>query len=76
MNSAGRVEFARGDGRVYTDAIDNSGGVDCSDHEVNIKVLLGSVIADGELTVVSTRLEDAAARLALHRQVFLAEMQT
>ena len=36
-----RVEFARGGGRVNADFIDNSAGVDCSDHEVNLKVLLG-----------------------------------
>jgi len=47
----GRIEFALGGGRVNTDAIDNSGGVDCSDHEVNIKILLGSVVAEGELTM-------------------------
>jgi glutamate dehydrogenase len=46
----GRVEFAQEGGRIYTDAIDNSGGVDCSDHEVNIKILLGLVQAEGELT--------------------------
>jgi glutamate dehydrogenase len=37
-------------GAMYTDAIDNSGGVDCSDHEVNIKILLGLAEQDGELT--------------------------
>jgi glutamate dehydrogenase len=37
-------------GRVNTDAIDNSAGVDCSDHEVNIKILLDSVVAAGDLT--------------------------
>ncbi|HUL97611.1 MAG TPA: NAD-glutamate dehydrogenase [Usitatibacter sp.] len=47
----GRVEFAMQGGRIYTDAIDNSAGVDCSDHEVNIKILLGLVTEDGELTV-------------------------
>jgi glutamate dehydrogenase len=46
----GRIEFAQGGGRIYTDAIDNSAGVDTSDHEVNIKVLLGLPIADGDLT--------------------------
>ena len=46
----GRIEFAAGGGRVNTDAIDNSGGVDCSDHEVNIKVLLNEVVAAGDLT--------------------------
>ncbi|KAI3596527.1 NAD-specific glutamate dehydrogenase, large form [Cupriavidus necator H850] len=46
----GRIEFARNGGRINTDAIDNSAGVDCSDHEVNIKILLGLVVADGEMT--------------------------
>jgi glutamate dehydrogenase len=46
----GRVEYAQEGGRIYTDAIDNSAGVDCSDHEVNIKILLGLVQAEGELT--------------------------
>ena len=46
----GRVEFARAGGHLCTDAIDNSAGVDCSDHEVNIKILLGIVAAEGELT--------------------------
>ncbi len=39
----GRIEFAQAGGLIYTDAIDNSAGVDCSDHEVNIKILLGAV---------------------------------
>jgi glutamate dehydrogenase len=46
----GRVQFALGGGRINTDAIDNSAGVDCSDHEVNIKILLDRVVADGDLT--------------------------
>ena len=46
----GRVEFAAGGGRVNTDAIDNSGGVDCSDHEVNIKILLNEVVSGGDMT--------------------------
>ena len=37
----GRIEFALAGGRINTDAIDNSAGVDTSDHEVNIKILLG-----------------------------------
>ncbi|HEV8065559.1 MAG TPA: NAD-glutamate dehydrogenase, partial [Acidimicrobiales bacterium] len=47
----GRIEFALGGGRVNTDAIDNSAGVDTSDHEVNIKILLGRAVADGVLTM-------------------------
>ena len=47
----GRIEFALGGGRINTDAIDNAGGVNCSDHEVNIKILLDSVVAAGDMTV-------------------------
>ncbi|MBE2317863.1 NAD-glutamate dehydrogenase [Solirubrobacter sp. CPCC 204708] len=47
----GRIEFALEGGRINTDAIDNAGGVNCSDHEVNIKVLLDSVVAAGDMTV-------------------------
>ncbi|OEV10233.1 hypothetical protein AN219_30160, partial [Streptomyces nanshensis] len=47
----GRIEFALNDGRINTDAIDNSAGVDTSDHEVNIKILLNSVVAEGDMTV-------------------------
>jgi glutamate dehydrogenase len=51
ITQLGRIEFALKGGKVNTDAIDNSGGVDCSDHEVNIKILLDSVVAEGELTM-------------------------
>ncbi|MFD6416489.1 NAD-glutamate dehydrogenase [Streptomyces sp. NPDC060194] len=47
----GRIEFARAGGRINTDAIDNSAGVDTSDHEVNIKILLNALVTDGDLTV-------------------------
>ncbi len=50
LTQLGRIEFAASGGRVNTDAIDNSGGVDCSDHEVNIKILLNEVVAAGDLT--------------------------
>ena len=49
LTQAARIAFARGGGRINTDAIDNSAGVDTSDHEVNIKILLGRAIADGGL---------------------------
>jgi glutamate dehydrogenase len=66
----GRVEYAQKGGRIYTDAIDNSAGVDCSDHEVNIKILLGLVEADGELTEkqrnkLLAAMTDDVARLVL-----------
>ncbi len=47
----GRIEFASQGGLINTDAIDNSAGVDCSDHEVNIKVLFGPVVASGRMTM-------------------------
>ncbi|QTN29046.1 NAD-glutamate dehydrogenase [Rhodoferax sp. AJA081-3] len=47
----GRIEYAQKGGLIYTDAIDNSAGVDCSDHEVNIKILLGGVVEAGDLTL-------------------------
>jgi glutamate dehydrogenase len=47
----GRIEFAQHGGRIYTDAIDNSAGVDCSDHEVNIKILVGGIVEAGDLTL-------------------------
>jgi glutamate dehydrogenase len=50
LTQRGRIEYARAGGRVNTDAIDNSGGVDCSDREVNIKVVLDAAVADGDLT--------------------------
>ena len=50
VTQRGRIEFAGAGGRINTDAIDNSAGVDCSDHEVNIKILLNGVMADGDLT--------------------------
>ncbi|HZI97137.1 MAG TPA: NAD-glutamate dehydrogenase domain-containing protein, partial [Actinomycetales bacterium] len=50
LTQRGRIEAAMNGVRVNTDAIDNSAGVDCSDHEVNIKILLDQVVADGDLT--------------------------
>lgn len=50
VTQRGRVEYAFAGGRINTDAIDNSGGVDCSDHEVNIKVLLDSVVSADDMT--------------------------
>ncbi|MGL5930710.1 MAG: NAD-glutamate dehydrogenase [Dermatophilaceae bacterium] len=50
LTQLGRIEAAFGGVRVNTDAIDNSAGVDTSDHEVNIKILLGEVVRSGALT--------------------------
>jgi glutamate dehydrogenase len=67
----GRVEFALTGGRINTDAIDNSAGVDASDHEVNIKILLQRAIAQGALAAgperdaLLERMTDDVARLVL-----------
>ena len=45
----GRIEFDLAGGRINTDALDNSAGVDCSDHEVNIKILIDSLVSNGKV---------------------------
>ena len=50
VTQRGRIEFALRGGRINTDAVDNSAGVDCSDHEVNIKILLQGVVGASEMT--------------------------
>jgi glutamate dehydrogenase len=64
----GRIEYARSGGRINTDFIDNSAGVDTSDHEVNWKILLGLAIARGELTLEERNalLEDCAPDVVQH----------
>jgi glutamate dehydrogenase len=67
----GRVEYALGGGRMNTDAIDNAAGVNCSDHEVNIKILLDAVVAAGDLTEKQRNgllgeMTDDVAALVLH----------
>jgi len=49
LTQLGRIEYAQNGGRCNTDFIDNSGGVECSDREVNIKILLSEAISAGEL---------------------------
>ena len=50
LTQRGRIEYAEAGGRINTDFIDNSAGVDTSDHEVNIKILLDRVVSNGDLT--------------------------
>ncbi|MGV0554929.1 NAD-glutamate dehydrogenase domain-containing protein, partial [Mycobacterium kansasii] len=49
VTALGRVEFDLAGGRINTDAMDNSAGVDCSDHEVNIKILIDSLVTAGKV---------------------------
>ena len=51
VTQRGRIEARSGGGRINTDAIDNSAGVDTSDHEVNIKILLNEMVSAGDLTL-------------------------
>ena len=50
LTADARIEYALNGGLINTDFIDNSGGVDCSDHEVNIKILLQEIISEGDLS--------------------------
>ena len=51
LTQCARIEYARAGGRINTDAIDNSGGVDMSDREVNLKVLLQPLLKSGDLSI-------------------------
>ncbi len=64
----GRIEYALAGGRINTDAIDNSAGVDCSDHEVNLKILLAQAIEAGELDMAGRNqlLESVADHVTAH----------
>ena len=75
LTQLARIEFALRGGRVLTDAIDNSAGVNCSDHEVNIKILLNQVVANGDMTekqrnTLLAEMTDEVAQLVL-RQNYL-----
>jgi glutamate dehydrogenase len=71
----GRVEYALAGGRINTDAIDNSAGVDCSDHEVNIKILLNAPMRSGRLALgerneLLAEMTDEVAALVLRDNYF------
>ncbi|HSW93826.1 MAG TPA: NAD-glutamate dehydrogenase [Gammaproteobacteria bacterium] len=51
MTQRGRIEYALNGGVLYTDFIDNSAGVDCSDHEVNLKILLNKLMTENAMTL-------------------------
>jgi glutamate dehydrogenase len=70
LTQLARIELARRGGRLDTDFVHNAGGVSCSDHEVNIKILLDQVVADGDLTLkqrnqLLEEMTDEVARLVL-----------
>jgi glutamate dehydrogenase len=68
VTQAGRIAFARAGGRINTDAVDNSAGVDTSDHEVNIKILLFDVIRNGALEASAREplLQDMTQEVGAH----------
>jgi glutamate dehydrogenase len=70
VTQAGRIEFADHGGRINTDFIDNSAGVDCSDNEVNIKIPLNREMRDGRLSFdrrnkLLARMTDEVAEIVL-----------
>ncbi|MFC8529424.1 NAD-glutamate dehydrogenase [Nocardia sp. NPDC057227] len=74
VTALGRIEFCRAGGRMNTDALDNAAGVDCSDHEVNIKVLLDAAVSAGELAAADrdpllASMTDEVAELVLRNNI-------
>ena len=70
LTQLGRMEYALMGGALNTDFIDNAGGVDCSDHEVNIKILLNQIVAAGDMTrkqrdTLLEKMTDDVSRLVL-----------
>jgi glutamate dehydrogenase len=70
VTARGRVEFDLSGGRINTDALDNSAGVDCSDHEVNIKILIDSLVTGGKVKIEERKqllesMTDEVAQLVL-----------
>jgi glutamate dehydrogenase len=70
VTSLGRIEFDLAGGRINTDALDNSAGVDCSDHEVNIKILIDALVTTGKVkpddrTDLLLSMTDEVGRLVL-----------
>ncbi len=84
VTQKGRMELAAHGCRLNTDFIDNAGGVDCSDHEVNIKILLNELVSQQDMTVKQRNLmlsdmTDAVADLVLennYRQVQAISLAT
>jgi len=86
LTQLARVEYALNGGLIYTDFIDNSAGVSCSDKEVNIKILLNEVMAEGLLTqkqrnILLEKMTDEVKQLVLRenylqtRSINLSEFQ-
>lgn len=79
VTQLGRIEFAKKGGAIYTDAIDNSAGVDCSDHEVNIKILFADIMHKTGMTVekrnqILGTMTDDVAKLVLRDNYLQTEI--
>ncbi|MFV9876217.1 MAG: NAD-glutamate dehydrogenase [Rickettsiales endosymbiont of Dermacentor nuttalli] len=77
----GRIEYALNGGKINTDYIDNSAGVDCSDHEVNIKIALQESLTKGTLTkekrdTMLTQMTDEIADLVLRDNILQTQAIT
>lgn len=77
----GRIEYAKNGGRINTDAIDNSAGVDCSDHEVNIKIAFSGEVSSGKLALekrdaILASMTDEVAELVLNDNILQTQAIT
>ena len=71
LTQSGRIEYGRNGGRINTDFIDNSAGVDCSDHEVNIKIAFSELLNSGSISMeernsLLEKMEDEVSQLVLY----------
>ncbi|MCC2625187.1 MAG: gdhA [Burkholderiales bacterium] len=75
----GRIEYAKAGGLIWTDAIDNSAGVDCSDHEVNIKILFAAIMQKTKMSLeernqILAQMTDDVAHLVLRDNYLQTEI--
>ncbi len=81
FSQRGRVEYAKNGGKINTDFIDNSAGVDCSDHEVNIKIAFGQAVKNGSISITErnqllSHMTDEVANLVLQDNFKQTEVLT
>ncbi len=79
LTQKARIEYALNGGRLNTDAVDNSAGVDCSDHEVNIKIMLNAMVDKGTMTLQQRNellksMQDDVASLVLRDNYFQTQI--
>ncbi len=79
LTQQARVDYALQGGLIHMDAVDNSAGVDCSDHEVNIKILLGQLIKDKKISIedrnsLLAEMESSVSSSVLHNNFHQSKM--